>query len=71
MKFTIYKAYVSYGGSMTGLPSFDAVQHDVSADYVQGYFKNLPKVEKTHQGFSTAPDSMGCYTLYKVEVSSL
>lgn len=70
MKFDILLANVTYGGSPTGLPQFKAIHENVSADFVRGFFSNKT-LDKTHEGFSTKPDEMGCYDVYRIDVSRL
>lgn len=71
MKFNVYQAYVSYGGSLGGMPNFKLVAERVSADYVKGFFASLPSIKKYSYGFSTPEDEMGCYYVYRVEVADL
>jgi hypothetical protein len=70
MKFNILKAVITYGGGTSG-PDFYVAVKDVSADYVQGYFKNIPIHEFSNGEFSTEPDSMGCNVIYKIIVVNL
>lgn len=71
MKFNVYQAYVSYGGSLGGNPNFKLVAERVSADYVKGFFLSQPLLKKYSYGFSTPEDEMGCYYCYRVEVVEL
>lgn len=66
MKYNILKASVIYGGGPSG-PTFNTIHKDVSQDFVLGYFENI----KLESNFRTKEDSMGCYTIYKIEVSKL
>jgi len=73
--YTVLQAYESYGGSLTGSPSFSYVLQQVGIKKVREYFKTQPALEKALRpgDYMTKPDMMGSYYVYRVylEINTL